>query len=545
MNILTRRLNKSLKHSLGFTMPEVLIATAILGASAIGGVSIYKEQVKAETESQTVKMSSDLVASYKRFHTVNRRSPSSITELINSEHYVGAKKTPWGSALTGGANATGDAFTFTIPTQDSPQALRLAGSLGVFNATASGSFVTFKTATPTSVTIADQMLCRTAIAGSPGCNTMEVDLDVNNNDLVDIKNVTAQKVDFDEFYADSGVVDTLTLQKSLVLGNSSIGFTSNRININANMTSFSGNIEVNGDIVGNNTDITGLSNVTAETISSQIITSTQGVISNISGSTLDYTIGDFGSLNAVTTKVESGTFGDVTTRILNAVNTTTDTFTGGSGTFNDLAADRSSGIELDLSGTLTTNTLNSKVSNLGEVNGTSGDFTGTLKAAGFNGGPASFNAVTVSGAVSGGNFYGNSFCTNAACVGTNRNAINSNSNAISNNTNGITRNASAIANNLKSINQHTTKISNNSQSNSRNALLINDNLNSINGNILLISDNTSKNASNKSASEANTRRINTNGVSITGINNSLGSIESDIAILEGRWSTCVSAGGCQ
>lgn len=539
------KLNRSLKRSLGFTLVEVLIATTLLAAAATGGVSVYKDRANEAMNDETVQMSADLVSSYKRFHTAKKRAPASITELLNSEHYVGPKKTPWGGTLSGGINSSGNAFTFTIPAGNTPQAQRLAGSLGHYNATSSGSIVTFQTSIPTVSTIEDQMLCRTAIAGSPGCNTMEVDLDVNNNDLIDIKNVSAQKVDFGEFSADSGVVDTITLQDSLILGNSSIGFAPNQININSNTTSLSGNMNVAGDLVGNNSNISGVKSVTAEIVSSQTLTSTQGVISSVSGNSLDYNEGDFASLTSLSTKVGTGTFDEVSTQVLNAVSTTTETFNGGIGTFDSIGADIASGNELSLTGILETSRLNSLASNLGVVKGTTANFTGEITGKSFSGGPASFTRVSASGAVSGGNFYGSSFCTSSACVGSNRAAINTNASGISTNASNASSNATRISNNLKSINVNKKDISDNSIDNGKNKLSITNNLNAINSNVSLIAGNTTKNASNASANSANTGRINTNANSIITINKSVTGIESDIAALQSRWSICESSGGCK
>ena len=523
-------MNKMIKNA-GYTLIELLIATAITSVAAIGAVSHYKDLALEEQENSAVKTSENLVSSYKKFYIVNNRAPNNIAELLASDFSAGANSTPWGSAIGGAPSVGGNAFSFNYSAQSVAQAQNIASRLGKYNAIAAGSVVSFQTPVPTVKTVADQMLCRRDIPGEPGCNVMEVNLEVNNNDLLGINRVEANTVEFAEFTADSGIVDNLTVNQSITLGGTSITHNGSQLEFNANNSVFSGNVEVIGNIVGNNSNISGINTLSANNVTGNQGTFAQGVITDLQGNSLDYNTGDFGTVNANYTYSNTASFGNLTTTNLTAQNVDTDNFEGIQGYFENAYARVASGVNLSLTGRLTTNNLSSSVSNLGATTGSTANYSGQVRGGSFVGGSASFSSVAVSGNVSGANFYGNDFCAGSACVNSNKTAITSNASSIASNSTKISSNTSSIASNTTKISSNTSNIASNTTK--------------ISSNTSNIASNTSNIASNTSLVNSNSSRINTNTNAINTLKTSVNGIESDIASLQNRWNVCVSAGGCQ
>ncbi len=502
-----KRLNNK---NLGFTLLEVMIAGVITTVASLGALTYYQDQLQEEQEVNASLISDDLVQAYKKFQIVNRRAPTDIAELLSSDLYTGKSVTPWNSNIGGAVSSNGKAFGFNFTAQNSAQAQRMADSLSKYNAVAVGSLVSFSTPTPTVDTIADQMLCNQAVAGSPDCNIMQIDLDVNGNDLLDINRIEATTFAIDEFSADEGQVTNLVVTNSVTIGGNTITHSGNQLEFNADNTLFTGDINLTGDLVGNNSNVTGINNLDVNTISANTAIINDATISNAQGSTLDFDEADFNSLVTQEITSQQGTFASLDTQNLTSTDVNTENFTGGQGDFSNLSANTSTGQNLTLNDRLTTTNLTASTSSLGQVSGTSANFSGLIRGGSFIGGGASFESVAVSQGVSAANFYGSDFCTSTGCV-------NSNTTQSTANTNAISTNASKISSNLAKINTNTSKIDTNTTT---------------------IRDNSSTISSNTTRITTNTNEANAQSSSIT-------TLERDVASLENRWAVCVAAGGCQ
>jgi prepilin-type N-terminal cleavage/methylation domain-containing protein len=517
-------LKMNIRKTRGFTLLETLIAATILSVSAVAGVAVYQEQLQDELDQQAVKTADNVVASYKRFRTHNRRNPNNINELLASEHFSGAGVLPWGSGLAGAPNASGRAYNLSFPTESPAQAARIADLLSKYDAVSAGSIVSFNAPMSTIETVSNQMLCREEIPGVPECNKMSVNLDVNENDLNQINELDADIAEFDELIAEVVTTDTLDVTDRITLGSNTISYSGNNLQINAGTTGFGGDLVINGDIVGNNSNISGVDTLTGKNIVTDGLQAVDGQIETLNGTSLDYDTGSIDNLTTTTLYSDLANFVEATADTVNSTTTNATNFNGGVGNFVLADIADANGDNLNLSGNLDSNTFTSSTSSLGSASADSMNVAGRVTAAEIVGGPATLSSVMSSGNVSGNYFTGNNFTTGISSVNNNYALIEDNIAEINQNINNINANAANISQNANDLSS---------------LRLV------VNQNTADIADNRSDNINNASAASSNASRISSNSSAISSNTNSVNRIDAAVAALSARWAQCVSVGGCQ
>ncbi len=507
---------RSLKGQLGFTLQEMMIAIAVMAVLGIAGVPAIKREMQESVDNQGVEAIKDAIAGFKQFRAVERRNPATMAELVGSEFYQGNGVTPWGAAIAGTPSATGRSYSFTIPARDADQAERLAGMLAEFSPTVAGSLITLTSPVSTIETVEDQMLCRRDI-GVADCNVMEVTLDAGNQDILGADEVQGNLGRLNTVISSDAQIDRLITNDEIVLGANSISHSGNTLQFNAGRTSFSGDISLQGNLTGNNSNISGVNRLEADTVSSTTANIDEGVISELSGVSLDYQTGVFNTVEAQDTIADIGDFGTANADTVNSNEVITNTFQGNSGTINNLTAQSASGSSLTLTGLMDVGSFDADSSDIGVATGNSLNLSGNASGNStiFNSG--SFGSVNVSGNVSGGDFQGNDFTTSLSSVNQNKSRID----------------------------QHAQDIADNAADNNTNRNNINALESDVQSNTNAIAANASDIVSNRQLAQNNAGRISDNAGAINVLEGRATQIESGIASLRNQWASCEAQGGCQ
>lgn len=505
----------SFKKIGGFTLQEMMLAVAVLAILGVASVPGIQREIQEDMDQQGVVVIENVIGSFKQFRAVNRRNPTTMTELVNSPFYQGNGLTPWSSTIAGAPSASGRAYSFTIPARNSAQAERLAGKLAKFSPSVSGSLITLNSPISTIEVAEDQMLCRRDI-GVSDCNVMEVNLDAGNQDILGAGEVEGTLGHLTTVISDRAQIDTLVTENEILLGVNSISHDGNTLKFNAALTSFSGGMSLGGNLIGNNSNISGVNRLEANSLISNSVDAKIGDIKDLSGITLDFDSGIFKEVTVEETISDFGDFGTVTSKLVNSVSVTTKRFEGDNGVFNNLDADKASGSELTLSGLLDVNSFKADISNIGTGVGNSLNLSGNASGSSsfFNFG--NFGSLIVSGAITGGDFEGNDFTTSLSSVNKNKSFIDNNAKAIANNDNDNNTNRN-------NINELETDISAYAQT---------------------ITTNSSKIVSNRQLAQSNAKKIGENTGAITSLKTKSAQIESSIASLKSQLELCESKGGC-
>lgn len=510
---------KSYKHVAGFTLQEVLISLAIMTVLGIAAVPAIQKEMQASVDEQGVSSIDQVVSSYKQFRSSNRRNPTSLNELATIGTYQGSGTMPWGDniGMADIVNTEGvvKGTNISFMAKDSAQAARMVGMLSKYSPVAAGRLVTLTTPISTIETIEDQMLCRNGI-GPAECNKMEVNLDVGSNDITGTGDFRGNEAELITVRSDFADVGEFSVSESIELGANSITSTGSTMTIDAPLTSFTGDVSLLGDLQGNDSDITGVNSLDADTVTTDSATITSGVISDLSGVTLDYETGEFTTVNADTTTANLGEFETATAQTVNADNVVTNTLTSTQANIDNLTASNATGTNLDLSGQMTVASLDANSSSLGNASANYLNLTGDASGyrAIFNLG--SFSSLVATGDISGGDFAGNNFTTSLSSVNDNK----------------------------ATIDQHASLISRNKDDNSQNLLLVTGLQSDVATNRSDIALNSSNISSNKQLALDNASNISQNADSINILEQRATSIENGVATLQDQLETCKSQGGC-
>lgn len=513
-----------IRENKGFTLPEVLIVLTILAAAGLASVPYFQSQAEEALTVDGISQAELAVNCYKRFRTQERRNPNNMAELLGANVCGATGQMPWGANIGGATDALGRSYSFSFNARDAVEAEKMARGLNKYSATSAGTLVTFTTPMPTIETISRQMLCREAVVGDPNCNRMEVDLDVNNNDLDNIGNITAQNGDLDQFIARESQIDTLNTTSTIQLGANSISHAGNTLFFNSANTSFTGNMEITGTVNGNGGDITGFDNIDVQQVTAQDVAAQSGVISALSGQSLNYQQGTFGNVDADSVTTDSATFNDFVTNQFSAQSVQSVDFTSTNVTAVNGNINQATGQSLSLSNTLQTTTLTASNSTLGTATGTSLSVAGMVTGGQFLGGPASFASVVSRGNVTGTNFTGTNFTTGISSVNNNKSLIDAIAVTVADNSSRIAANQSANAVNAQAAANNTTELVTLKQG---------------------IDANTAANTANAQRVASNVTAISTNRTLIGDNDAQINAINNGITLLEQQWRSCVNVGGCQ
>lgn len=512
---------KVLKQQLGFTLQEVLISLAILTVLGIAAVPTIQKEMQFNLDQEGVASVEQVIASYKQFRSTQRRNPANLNELATLGTYQGNGEMPWGADISfsdflSSEDGKVKGATFTLQAKDAAQAERMAGMLAKFNPISTGSLLTVSTPISTIETIEDQMLCRDTNLGPEGCNVMQVDLDAGAKNITGAGSFKGNIGDLKTVISDTATIGQFEVSQEIVLGNNSISSNGTAINIQANEISFSGDVSVQGNITGNNSNMTGINRVDANNVTTDTATINEGVVTNLSGVSLEYSTGDFTTVNAQQTTATLGEFETVTSSLINAENVASTTLTSSQGTINNLTASRASGESLNLTGTMNVASLESRTSNIGIASASNLNLTGDSSGqrAIFNLG--SFSSLVSTGDITGGDFAGNNFTTSISSVNANK----------------------------ATIDQHATLISRNTSDNNNNKSTLNSLNDDVSLNTSAISLNKSNIVSNKQLAQENATKISQNATAIGVLKTRATSIEAGVATLKSQLETCKSQGGC-
>ncbi|MAD76765.1 MAG: hypothetical protein CML20_18605 [Rheinheimera sp.] len=503
----------------GFSLQEVMISLAIMTILGVAAVPAIQKEMQSTLDEEGAASIEQLVSSYKQFRSTQRRNPSDLTELASQGTYQGSGVMPWGSSVNFSdlVNPTGavKGAQFSFQAKDPAQAERLAGLLAKYNSVSAGSIVTLSTPISTIETIEDQMLCRTGL-GPDDCNVMQVDLDAGSNDITGNGNFTGNIGEMNTVISDLARFGEFEVTEEIVLGDNAISSSGTTMSINAPKTSFAGDVSIQGDLTGNDSNISGVNVMSANSVIADTATIDTGVVSNLSGVSLDYEKGEFNNVTSQTTESTYGEFNDVNAGTVNADTVITNILNASVGTVNELSASNASGTNLNLSGLMDLENLESNTSSLGNASANylnlSGDATGARAIFSLG----NFNSLLVTGSVTGGDFTGNDFTTSQSSVNKNKDTIDKHASLISINATDNAANSSAISSLQTRVNNNETDI----------AL------------------NQSRILSNKTLAQNNASKISKNADSINVLEQRATSIESGVASLKNQLQTCESQGGC-
>jgi prepilin-type N-terminal cleavage/methylation domain-containing protein len=305
----------SMKRVKGFTLIELVIVMGVI-ATMSAAIIPYQEQVKTkQLRTSTVEDFAELSQSYRRFYAENRRNPTGVAELVSLGYYTGVTSSPFGSAYKGASDASGKGFVFTLDTGDNARASVLSSHI---KGDVVGNIVSKRISIPSIETIASHYLARQSIAGRPELNQLETTIDANGNDLVNINTLDAQKIDAVDVNATNAVIDVVDVIDEITFGTHTIRHTSTQLVFDSPDVSFTNDIKVAGDIIGSNSNVSGINTITAnvgqfDSVTSNTLTASTGNINTLTGNKLNYVNGVFTELNTETLSAISGTINNLTT----------------------------------------------------------------------------------------------------------------------------------------------------------------------------------------------------------------------------------------
>jgi prepilin-type N-terminal cleavage/methylation domain-containing protein len=251
---------KSIKKVSGFTLMELVVSLAIMGIIAGTSAKIYQAENSTSLVEQSEKDLKALEQAYNRFYTVKRRAPTSIDELVSEEYYVGSLESPWGTSYTGTELTNG--YQFSVAASESKYARQLANKFT--SADQSGTSVSVATPIPTIETLASQYLHRVEVDGYPELNQLETDIDANGYNIYDV-----DELDVESIEVTTAVIEELTAARissieTLEFDSGEISSSGNTLTIAADNIELNGAVSVNGNLVANGNDITGVGTLEAE-----------------------------------------------------------------------------------------------------------------------------------------------------------------------------------------------------------------------------------------------------------------------------------------
>lgn len=370
---------RSLKRQAGYGS---LLMMALVGILALGSTVYYKTRMQQpesvrETYESTAEELREISSALTSYYRDNMAWPATINDLAAGGYFTGdaarcggggAFQSPFCTAIFGGQ--VGDDYALTVNLLKESVAQAVANQIP--GGSSAGTTVTATINRPFQSALYDDYLQRVEDPDNPQRTQLEVDLDINNNDLVNIGSLNVQRATFDDAEFTNADIERINAEE-VQLGNNSITYAGNQLNVNAGTVRANGTLSMNGDIVGNGNDITGIDSVSANSGQFDSISADSAAINSLSGNSLDYNSGSIESVSG-----NRLTFGNGSITSLDG-----NTFTYNSGTISSVSGntlDFNSGNIGSLSGnslsygTGTVNTLSGTTLTYGTVNGTNGNF---------------------------------------------------------------------------------------------------------------------------------------------------------------------------
>jgi len=370
---------RSLKRQAGHGS---LLIMALVGILALGSTVYYKTRMQQpesvrETYESAAEELREISSALTAYYRDNMAWPATINDLAAGGYFTGdaarcggggAFQSPFCTAIFGGQ--VGDDYALTVNLLKESVAQAVANQIP--GGSSAGTTVTATINRPFQSALYDDYLQRVEDPDNPQRTQLEVDLDINNNDLVNIGSLNVQRATFDDAEFTNADIERINTEE-VQLGNNSITYAGNQLNVNSGTVRANGTLSMNGDIVGNGNDITGIDSVSANSGQFDSISADSAAINSLSGNSLDYNSGSIDSLSG-----NRLTFGNGSITSLDG-----NTFTYNLGTISSVSGntlDFNSGNIGSLSGnslsygTGTVNTLSGTTLTYGTVNGTNGNF---------------------------------------------------------------------------------------------------------------------------------------------------------------------------
>jgi trimeric autotransporter adhesin len=364
----------------GFANKSLL---GVMGVSSLVGYGAYTQNEVVDsygvTSDAIVQKIEDVYAASLKCH-YELSHWCTVSELATNQYYTDSFTTSQGTNIN--LSLSGDDLILTLDVLKPDIANRLRSSLP--SSVVTGATVTTRIKRPSQSEIFSEKLARYENSQRADESQLETTIDFDGNNLANVGTITADNIIMDAVEAQTFTTDTLSASNGINLGANSIVQDSTTLRINTGEAEFTNDINVNGDIIGNNSDITGIDNITADSamltaMITNSLTGVNGTITNLSGDTISYTVADIGTLstddlqaltadiNILTTVVANIQTANIdTANITTAVidTATITTLTGQTLTFNDGVITSLNGVNINVTnGVITSVNTNSLATN--------------------------------------------------------------------------------------------------------------------------------------------------------------------------------------
>jgi len=371
---------RSLKRQAGHGS---LLIMALVGILALGSTVYYKTRMQQpesarETYESTAEELREISSALTAYYRDNMSWPATINDLVTGGYFTGDPSQCGGNsfALLGSActqifgNVIDDDYTLTVNLLKESLAQAVANQIP--GGSSAGTTVTATINRPFQSALYDDYLQRVEDPDNPQRTQLEVDLDINNNDLINIGSLNVQRATFDDAEFTNADIERINAEE-VQLGNNSITYAGNQLNIDAGTVRANGTLSMNGDIVGNGNDITGIDSVSANSGQFDSISADSATINSLSGNSLDYNSGSIDSVSGNWLTFGNGSITSLDGNTFTYNSGTISSVSGNTLDFNNGNIGSLSGNSLSY-GTGTVNTLSGTTLTYGTVNGTNGNF---------------------------------------------------------------------------------------------------------------------------------------------------------------------------
>jgi|TARA_R100001509_G_scaffold114859_2_gene69967 hypothetical protein len=285
----------SVFKQLGNTTVAAAGVAGVLGVGGIVGSQYYEDQRVPQQYAETAKREVRAIQKASNQYRMEYGAwPSSIAELKASPHYNGVEVSPYGSEYE--FTIDGDVFTIGLEAASARHAAQLTGELQT--ASRNNLRVSSSLNPPPDSVIQSYHVARKNLPCSPECNTLESDLNVNGNDINNLNVLDAQNVEFEQFQADSGETETLSVEQELLIGSGSRLTTSGTdLVVDSANTQFTGNVRLGGELDAGSNDIRNVGNLDAVDVQAVSAAITEAEIDRLSGNELTYAVAVVQSLS--------------------------------------------------------------------------------------------------------------------------------------------------------------------------------------------------------------------------------------------------------